>query len=359
MPRPGKIALELGLPYTRIGTYPTPLRLLQLLPAALGDVGSLSLKDDGLSSPLYGGNKVRKLELVLGEAIRRGAREVLTFGFAGSNHATATAVHASKLGMRGISMLLPQANPPYVATNLAVSEAVGAELHYYRSMPGLVAGVLWQLLRHRVHSGRWPFVIAPGGSSPLGTLGFVKAAFELVEQLERESSPPPDIVYVPFGSGGTAVGLALGFAAAGLSTRVAAVRVTEAKHANERKAAKLWRKTAALLVASDPSFPRIPFDRARLVIRDEFFGRGYAVVTREAAEAIELMKNHEGVQLDVTYTGKTLACLIADSRSGVLAGKHVLFWNTYNAADLTSLAARGSRARLPTRLRAYVPRTTL
>lgn len=345
------------LPHVRIGELPTPLRKLDALPRAIGGTGVLPtiyLKDDGASSPLYGGNKVRKLELLLAEAKRRGASEVMTFGFAGSNHAAATAVHAETLGLRSISMLLPQANASYVARNLAASTAAGAELHYYRTVPGLMAGVIRQTAAHQVRTGRRPFVIAPGGSSPLGTVGFVAAAFELVDQLERDALAPPDVVYVALGSGGTAVGLALGLAVAGVPTRVVAVRVTESKHANPHKAAKLWRDTVALLRDAAPQFPALEPDPARLAFRDDFFGSGYAIATPPAQEAIELMRAREGVRLDVAYTGKALACLIEDSRRGVLAGKTALFWNTYNAADLSSLVARVTIDRLPPGLRPYL-----
>jgi 1-aminocyclopropane-1-carboxylate deaminase/D-cysteine desulfhydrase-like pyridoxal-dependent ACC family enzyme len=205
-----------------------------------------------------------------------------------------------------------------------------------------------------LRTGRRPFVIAPGGSSPLGTVGFVAAAFELADQLERHSLSAPDLVYVALGSGGTAVGLALGLAAAGLPTNVVAVRVTELKHANENKTTKLWRETVTLLRGADPTFPALDPDRTRLSIRHDFFGDGYAVPIPQATEAIDLMQRHEGLRLDVAYTGKTLACLIADSRRGVLAKKRVLFWNTYNAADLTPLVARGEPERLPPGLRSYL-----
>ena len=350
-------ALARSLPHVPLGTFPTPLVDADRLLAAIDpcrSLASLHVKDDGRSSAAYGGNKVRKLELVLGEALRRGAREVLTFGFAGSNHAAATAVHASSLGMRSISMLLPQANAPYVATNLLVSDGAGAELHAYGSVPELSAGVVAQMARHRVRAGRWPFVIAPGGSSPLGTVGFVAAAFELALQLEREAIVPPDLVYVALGSGGTLAGLSLGLAAAGLPTRVVGVRVTELKHASLRKIASLWNDTSSLLRALDPTFPTSRFDEARIVIRDEFFGTGYAVPTGAAEEAIRIAAEHADLHLDVAYTGKALACLIADARRGDLAEKRVLFWNTYNAVDLTELSKRGEPARLPEGLCRYL-----
>lgn len=346
-----------SLPHVPLGTFPTPLERLDRLLAAIDPCRSLAallVKDDGRSSPIYGGNKVRKLELVLGEALRRGAIEVLTFGFAGSNHATATAVHASAHGLRSISMLLPQANAPYVGTNLLVSDAAGAELHAYDSVPELSAGVVAQMARHRVRSGRWPFVIAPGGSSALGTVGFVAAAFELADQIEKAGDKPPDLIYVALGSGGTAVGLALGLAVAGWPTRVVAVRVTELKHASPRKLAALWNNTASLLRALDPEFPASRFDAGRIVVRDEFFGRGYAVSSAAADEAIRLAHEHADLHLDVAYTGKTLACLIADARRGDLAEKRVVFWNTYNASDLSALSARGQPSRLPEGLCRYL-----
>jgi len=343
------------LPHAPLGSFPTPLRVLENLPRTLGGVRSLYLKDDGVSSSRYGGNKVRKLELVLGEALRTGAQEVMTFGFVGSNHAAATAVHAAALGMRSISMLLPQANAPYVATNLTVSAAVGAELHYYRTVPSLAAGVVHQTAAHRLRTGKRPFVIAPGGSSPLGTIGCVAAAFELADQLEQQSLSPPDVVYVALGSGGTAVGLAVGFAAAGVPTQVVAVRVAELQHANERKMARLWRETVELLRGIDPTFPPVWPDDRRLAVRHDCFGDGYAVPTPLADEAIDLMYSHEGIRLDVAYTGKTVGCLMADARRGALAGKRALFWNTYNAADLSPLSSPASRDRVPLGLRAYLP----
>jgi 1-aminocyclopropane-1-carboxylate deaminase/D-cysteine desulfhydrase-like pyridoxal-dependent ACC family enzyme len=348
--------LAARLPHTPIGVFPTPLRVLDELPSALGAVDSLYLKDDGVSNARYGGNKVRKLELVLGDALRSGAREVMTFGFAGSNHAAATAVHAAALGLGAISMLLPQSNAPYVATNLAVSAAVGAELHYYRTVPGLAAGVVQQTGVHQLRTGKRPFVIAPGGSSPLGTVGFVAAAFELADQLEQQALPPPDVVYVPLGSGGTAVGLGLGFAAAGLPTTVVAVRVTELKHANERKVTKLWRETVELLRGADSTFPAVWPDNGRLSIRHDCFGDGYAVPTPLAREAINLMQSRERIVLDVAYTGKTLGCLMSDARQGALAGKRVLFWNTYNTADLSMLSGRVTPEEIPTNLRSYLTR---
>jgi len=341
-----------GLPRLALGTFPTPVTPLQRLGGAVG-LSTLFLKDDGRSSEFYGGNKVRKLEFLLAAARRRGATEVLTFGYSGSNHATATAVHAQRIGMRGISMLLPQPAAAYLRSNLLLSLAAGAELHEYRSTPSLVVGSLLQMLRHTIMRGHLPFYVAPGGSSALGTVGFVNAAFELADQVKAGLLPIPDRVYVAFGSMGSAVGLALGFAALGWPTRVMAVRVVDEVYASRRGAAAAWRKLDALLRTIDPAFPATVFSDDALEIRDGFFGDGYACFTPEGDRAVEMAAQTEGLKLDGTYTGKTLACLIADARAGRLEGRHVVFWNTCNSADVSSRTKGIDPHQLPHRLQRY------
>ncbi len=341
-----------GLSLVALADLPTPVRALDRLVQGQGAT-RLWLKDDGPSSPHYGGNKVRKLELLLAAARDRRARTVVTFGYAGSNHATATAVHASRLGMRSVSILLPQQNAAYLRKNLLVSAAVGAELHEYPSRAALYAGAALTLVRCRLRDGAAPFVIAPGGSSPLGTVGFVNAAFELAGQMDAGLLPIPDCIYAAGGSLGTVVGLGIGLAALGLPTRVVAVRVVEERYVNPSLAVALWRKTVALLRAADPSFPEVGDAGDRIVIRGEFFGGLYAHLTAEADEASRLALDCERLALDVTYTAKTMACVLADLRSGALRGRDVLFWNSCNSSDLGALASRATPEDLPPRLRRY------
>ena len=344
--------LEAGLPLVRLATLPTPVRRLAKLEARTA-ASSLWLKDDGPSSPFYGGNKVRKLELVLAAARAQRASTVLTFGYAGSNHATATAVHASRLGMRSISILLPQHNAAYLRKNLLVSAAVGAELHEYPSRSALYPGCALTILRHRLRDGRAPFVIAPGGSSPLGTVGFVNAAFELAGQVEAGLLPLPERIYAAAGSLGTVVGLGIGLAALGLPVKIVAVRVVDEHFVNPGRALSLWRKTVAMLREKDPAFPDVGDPADRIDFRGEFFGGEYARTTPEAADAQRLAAGLEGLELDVTYTAKALACVLADARSGRFPHGPVLFWNTCNSSDLSDLAAGAKAADLPRRLRRY------
>ena len=180
--------LACKLPYVALGEFPTPVQKLDQMGKQLG-LESLYIKRDDLNSKAYGGNKIRKLEFILGEALHARAKEVLTFGAAGSNHALATAIYAKQLGLKSISMLVPQPNAQYVRRNLLKSYQCGAELHLYPKIPYIKPLTnpifLYQFFRHWLKSGRLPRVIPMGGSSSLGVVGFVNAAFELEGQILR------------------------------------------------------------------------------------------------------------------------------------------------------------------------------
>ena len=341
-----------AVPVLELAELPTPVRPLAALGARLG-APSLWLKDDGPSSPHYGGNKVRKLELLLAAAKRAGSKSVLTFGYAGSNHATATAVHAARVGLQSISILLPQHNAPYLRRNLLVSAGVGAEIHEYPSRAALIGGAALTLLRRTLRDGRPPYLIAPGGSSELGTIGFVNAAFELTGQSRAGALPLPDLIYAAGGSLGTVVGLGIGMAALGLATRIVAVRVVDEQFVNPLRADKLWKRTVALLRRHDGSFPDPGTPGNRIEYRGDFYGGLYARPTPESEAAHRLAGELEGLDLDQTYTSKTLACLVADAQGGRLAESTVLFWNTCNSSDVRALAARANPAQLPKRLQRY------
>lgn len=334
------------LPYVSLGQFPTPVQKLEHLGSELG-VNQLYVKNDGLSGKAYGGNKVRKLEFLLGDALRRGAKEVLTFGGAGSNHALATAVYARQLGLRSISILRPQPNAHYVRRNLLMSYQCGAELHHYPSKLLVILGTRYQLIRHRARYGAFPKVIPMGGSSPLGVTGCVNAAIELREQIRRGEMPEPQRVYVALGSMGTAAGLALGLKAAGLRSQVIAVRVIGDSTANQRKLSRLYNQTGVFLHALDPSFPRLEISGKDLDIRHQFFGHQYGLFTDKAMEAVRLAEKSESIRLEGTYTGKAFAALIQDARTGGLSDQVVLFWNTHNARDLSDSIAGLDYHRLP------------
>lgn len=322
------------VPHVVLGALPTPVERLQALEDVLGVKDTrLFVKRDDLSGSPYGGNKVRKLEFLLARAALQGRKEVLTFGGAGSNHALATGLYARQMGLKSISMLVPQPNAYSVRKNLLLSHRAGIELHLSADMVRIALAAVGQMCAHKLKTGQFPYLIAPGGTSALGMAGFVNAAFELKEQVNRGDLPEPDYVYAASGTMGTVIGLLLGLKAAGLKTRVAAVRVTELRFSSPRKAARLFHAANRLLHKADPAFPLLPFPEEDFLFIHDFYGQAYGLYTPEAVEAVRLAGETSPLRLEGTYTGKTFAALLADARGGRLKNKTALFWNTHNSND--------------------------
>lgn len=340
------------LPHVPLGAFPTPVENAVRLSDVLG-LRRLFIKRDDLSGRVYGGNKVRKLEFLLGDALSREAREVVTVGFAGSNHALATAIYAGQAGLASVSMLMPQSNAHYVRRNLLASHACRAELHYFRNLPHLSLGMIGRNLRGMTRHAQMPRYIPAGGSCPLGVVGYVNAAFELRDQIQAGVLPEPDVIYVALGSMGTAAGLALGLQAAGVRSRVIAVRVIETHWAPPRQLFRLLRQTDALLRKFAPTFPRRDAAQTNLVLRDDCMGEGYARFTAEGVRAAELLQTHASLPLNGAYSAKAFAALLADARQPGFADQNVLFWNTYNSRDLSAVLSGVDYHQLPTAFHRY------
>ena len=334
------------LHYVSLGNFPTPIEKLGTIGKEIG-LSHLYIKRDDLSGAIYGGNKVRKLEFILGHAINSKAKEVLTYGYAGSNHALATAIYAQKLGLRSISMLMPQPNANYVQRNLLMSYFSNAELHQYPNKLLVALGSIHQLLRHKLKYKRFPLLIPPGGSSIFGTVGFVNAAFELKKQIIDNMIPEPDFIYVALGTMGTAVGLILGLKAANIKSKVIPVLVVDKKMANIERMERLFYRTNFYLYSLDPSFSKFEFPKNEIEINHDFFGEQYALFTSEGVQAVLNMEKNEGIKLEGTYTGKTFAALINDAKENDLADKVILFWNTYNSRDFSNIVAKVNYKNLP------------
>jgi D-cysteine desulfhydrase len=318
------------LPFTKLGLYPTPV-----LTAAALDVNrqcaGISIKQDGVSGIPYGGNKVRKLEFLLGDALAKRKTDVLTFGGAGSNHALATAIYAQRLGLTTHSLLIEQPNSYSLRNNLLRSLETNAKLHHFESVAGLKVGAMLGLGLRLCRGKGLPYLIAPGGSSPVGLLGYVNAAFEMNAQIQAGELEPPDVIYIACGTLGSSVGLALGCKILGLATRICAVAVTDPSFSSIGKAKQLFEKANSLLYAADNSIPRVRFQECALELRHDFFGAEYGRYTREGMAAMDQLKNATGLKIEGCYTGKCLAALLADLRQDRLEARQVLFWNTYDA----------------------------
>lgn len=284
----------------------------------------LFMKCDNLSGPVYGGNKIRKLEFLLGEALAEGRKSVITYGAAGSNHALATAIGCRQLGLHAVSILAPQESTGHVRKNILIGHAAGAELHLCQDYTEFPEKTREISARCTERDGIAPYLIPTGGSNAVGALGCVKAALELAEQIR------PDIIYIPMGTGGTVAGLLTGFLLTDFKPRIEAIRVVERAFRDETHVKALCDELCEKLGLEQ----RVANED--IVIRDEFFGEGYGIPTPEGREAVELFQCLEKTYLENTYTGKTVAALLHDLRSGVLNGKTVLYWNTLNSRDFSS-----------------------
>ena len=331
-------ALARTLAYAPLGALPTPVERLSRLTARIG--ADLYIKRDDLSGIAYGGNKVRKLEFVLARAQADHHGAVITFGAVGSNHVLATAIYAERLTLGCSGILHPQPITRALPANLLRARSTNARVYHYTSPQARRMLKAREFLYWTVRTGRKPLVIPLGGSSPLGVMGFVNAAFELKSQIDAGALPAPDVLYVTLGTMGTAAGLALGLQLAGLETRIQAVRVVMPSVANEERYRDLYGGAFSIVADADPALAaRASTSGGNITMRHDFFGREYALFTEAGMDAIRLMKETEGIGLDGTYTGKTLAALIADAKAGELKGKNVLFWNTYNSRDFSASAA--------------------
>lgn len=313
---------------SRLADLPTPLARRSVRTA--GRAASITIKRDDLTNRRYGGNKVRKLEYLLQRAVERGARRVATFGSVASHHALATALFARELGLGCTCLLSHQTRTPTCGRTLRLMLAYDAEIVCY----GRRRHERIETMRRFVQ-GRSTWVIPMGGSSWLGTLGYVNAGLELAAQIETGETDAPESVYVATGTLGTAVGLAIGLAIAGIAADVQAVRVSHPSIVNRDVLARLLDKTVTMMRHFDATVPADLATRANIKIRDEFFGPGYAKSTPEADRALAVAEAELDMTLETTYTAKAMATLLQDlSRQ---PGRNVLFWNTYNSRPLPEL----------------------
>lgn len=325
---------------------PTPVERLEVSRAADLPLRAPALwvKRDDLSGALYGGNKPRKLEWVLGEARVQGQTRLWTVGALGSHHAVATAIYGRELGFEEVHVRhFPQPITPHVVENVLAVAGAGAKMSLSADLPRLAAGIA--LDRARLGDGKTRF-IPSGGSDPAGAMGYVSAAMELAEQVEQGALPMPAHLFVPVGSCGTFAGLWLGCKLAKLPTEVVGVRVVDRAVCNELVAARLIAQASAHLRAMLPTLPRHAPSPRELRFLHEHFGDGYGCGTWAGARASEWAAP---LALDATYTAKAMAGALAFLRQGQARGP-VLFWHTLSSRDLTPWASRATLAELP---RAY------
>ena len=338
------------IPRLSFGEFPTPVERLVGISRRL-ERDDLYIKRDDLTSRVYGGNKVRKLELLLADALRQGTLRVITSGGAGSNHALATAIYGEKAGLKTALMLFRQPNSYSVRHNLMMNLASGAELIHHDTYQEHTQAFEKTVRQYESADGKAPYVIPLGGSCPMGAIGYVNAGLELAAQISAGELPPPSRIYLALGTMGTAMGLLLGLKAAGVKTNLQAVRAVPTYVASIDKCHLLFDQTKELLREMDPSFPSCTLEPEDLTLRQEYFGEKYGLFTPEAVAAARLLRESDGTILDGTYTGKAGAAFLADIRSN--SDGPVIFWNTKNSRPLPNEAMAADYRLLPVPFHCY------
>ena len=298
---------------------PTPVERLERLGAAYGI--ELLIKRDDYTGFGAGGNKVRKLEFLMVEALDRGADVLITTGGHQSNHARVVAAAARRFGMHAV-LVLRGHSPDAYQGNLLLDHLFGAELEfldpddYFHLIDGRMRSHSENVLR----AGKVPYVIPLGGATPRGALGYVQALEEACEQFEAMREAPPDIVVAPAGSGGTLAGLHVGCRQLWPDTRILGISVSRDSAWFRERIAPMASECAELIDVAHRWEPR------DIWMEDRFVGPGYGMPSEGGVAAIHDAARAEGLLLDPVYTGKAmhgLNTLAAEGR--IKRGSRVLF----------------------------------
>lgn len=316
------------LPRHSLGFFPTPLHPLPNLSKQLGGP-TLWVKRDDQTGLATGGNKTRKLEFLVGEALRANADTLITIGAPQSNHARQTAAAAAKAGLKS-ALVLRGTAPADRTGNILIDDLIGAEIFWTGRRADVEAlNEVADELRAR---GQRPYVIPLGGSNPIGAVGYVTAMLEMIEQA-RAIGVQFDAIAFATSSGGTQSGLVIGARIAAYTGRVLGISVD---HRADHLVPLLIDLATATARRIDQSFA---FNARDFDVNDRYLGGGYAVMGRPEREAIRLCAQTEGLLVDPVYTGRALAGLIDLIRSGEFKrDQNVLFWHTGGTPALFAYA---------------------
>jgi L-cysteate sulfo-lyase len=317
-------------PRVHLTQAPTPLEFLPNLSRTLGGPRIYIKRDDntGLAT---GGNKTRKLEFLIGDALQKGATHIVTQGATQSNHVRQTIAAANKFGLKTTALLEQRVSDAhadyYTNGNVLLDQILGATIE---TRPGgldmnheLIA--VGERLKAK---GEVPYLIPGGGSNAIGALGYVVCALEMIEQAKHLGIQIRQVVHAT-GSTGTQAGLVVGLQGSGSGIDLLGISVRAPKDAQEQNVRKLAKATWEYL-----SLPGAFPEHTVKAISDHV-GPGYGLPTEEMREAVRLLARTEGILLDPVYSGKGFAGLIAQIKQGAYApDDHIVFVHTGGSAAL-------------------------
>ncbi|MCC6395384.1 MAG: D-cysteine desulfhydrase family protein [Bacteroidetes bacterium] len=307
-----------------LAQLPTPLEPLTRLSAFLGGP-PLYIKRDDQTGLAFGGNKTRKLEFLIADALAQKADVLLTAGAAQSNHCRQTAAAAVRAGLKCV-LVLGGSAPGSPNGNLLLDQLLGAEIHWTERERR--AERMEELAEEIRKEGKRPYVIPIGGSNGVGAQGYVLAMQELVAQI-KNTGIHPDTIVVASSSGGTQAGMVLGAKLYGYEGKILGISIDKGDRGPERyevELAEIANSTAEVMEVDVRVTPEDFF------LDYGYLGDGYGIVGFTEREAIALMARHEGILLDPVYTGRAFGAIVKNAKAGMYGS--TLFWHTGGAAAL-------------------------
>ena len=331
-----------SFPRLSIGNFPTPLCRLKGLEAALTSEGhnppAILIKRDDLTGLALGGNKVRKLEFLLADAQLQGCDMLITCGAAQSNHALQTAAAGGKFGFHTVCVLDGPEPASAPAGNVLLHSILDTEIVWCALQPGETRKeqarrrTMREVAERLKAEGKHPYSIPTGGSTWVGSLGYIEAVREVLKQLEGVSV---DAVYFASGSGGTHAGIVVGAHACQWQATLNGVDVDYIPP-DSAGIRPFWRAIDRLArETAEKSGEEVTLDAGAVTLRSEYAGPAYGAPTQESEAAIRLLAQTEGIFLDPVYTAKAFAALLGDVRAEKYGpAATVLFWHTGGTAGL-------------------------
>jgi len=317
-----------ALPRVRLANLPTPLQEAPNLSKALGGPRILVKRDD-LTGLAFGGNKTRKLEFLMANALREGADVIVTGAGFQSNWCTQAAAAARRLGMRCVLIKrgpVDGYDPEEYDGNHLLHFLMGAEIRV--ATRGSIRRVYEETMEELRERGYHPYLLSAAGSTPPGVMGYVNALLELLSQAV-EMGVKIDYLIHASGSGGTMAGLVLGAKALNTGIKVIGAAVSPGRERMTKSVVELVNESAEYLGLD------LKVGEDEITIYDEYAGPGYGVITDEKAEAVKLAAETEGLFLDPVYTGTSMAALIGLIREGFFKKDDtVVFLHTGGSAAL-------------------------
>ena len=319
------------LPTVNLGFFPTPLHELKTLSKKLGGP-RIFIKRDDLTGLALGGNKIRKLAFILGDALQQGADTIITAGASQSNHCRQTAAAAAHLQL-GCHLLLGGDAPSQYQGNLLLDKLFGCHIHWSgahrkgEDIPQLVATLKAQ--------NKHPYCVPYGGSNKLGAMGFVQASDELAQQTQASGIKFSHLIFAS-SSGGTHAGLMLGKRLFAASYQVIGINIDK-----EESGEQSFTDAIITLANQTATFINLQerFSPDDLNLNHNYTGNGYGVIGEREKQAIALLAQTEGILLDPVYTGRAMGGLIDMIQRGELTRNDtVLFWHTGGAPALFAYA---------------------